>query len=105
MPKYKLPNHVDDGYMTVELTNGGTITIPLMKKLKIKKLKKIMKIDKLPDEEQVEVIIDFFADYIGKELLDELEFETLSDIYELWLRANNEADGLKTGESSPSLGS
>lgn len=105
MPNYKIPNRVDDGFMTIELTNGDKITIPLCKRLKIKKIKKLMKLSKLPEEEQMGVIIEFFSDYIGEDILDEMEFETLSDIYELWLQANNEADGLTMGESSPSLGS
>lgn len=105
MPKYKLPNHVDDEYMSVELTNGMIIQIPLVKKLKIKKIRKLLKIEKLPEEEQMEVIIDFFSDYIGEEIIDEMEYETLSDIYQLWLQANGVADGLTMGESSPSAGS
>lgn len=105
MPKYTLPNHVDDGYMTVELTNGKTINIPLCKRLKVKKIRKLLKLNKLSGDEQMEAIIDFFGDYIGEELLDEMEFETLSDIYELWLKANSDADGLTMGEFAPSAGS
>ena len=105
MPNYKLPKHEGDGYMTIELSNGATIKIPLVQKLKIKKLRKLMKIEKLSESEQMDVIIDFFSDYIGEELLDDMEYETLSDIYELWLSANSKAEGLTMGESSPSAGS
>lgn len=105
MPNYKLPNHVDDGYMSVELTNEMIIKIPLVKKLKIKKIRKLLKIEKLSEEEQMEVIIDFFSDYIGEEIIDEMEYETLSDVYQLWLQANGAADGLTMGESLPSAGS
>ena len=68
-------------------------------------LGKLMKIEKLSESEQMDVIIDFFSDYIGEELLDDMEYETLSDIYELWLNANSRAEGLTMGESSPSAGS
>ena len=105
MPNYKLPTHEDDGFITIELTNGSLIKLPLVKKLKISKLKKLLKLEKMKEEEQMEIIIDFFSDYIGEELLDEMNFDTLSDIYAVWLEGNNAADGLTMGEHSPSADS
>ena len=105
MPNYKLPKHDDDGFITIELTNGETIKLPLVRKLKIKKLKKLLKLEKIEEEEQMETIIDFFSDYVGEDLLDDMDFDTLSDIYAIWLEGNNAADGLTMGEHSPSADS
>lgn len=101
MPKYQLPKH-DDCYLTVEMSDGKTFQIPLARKCKIKKLRKLMKVNKLPEDEQFDVMVDFFSEYLGEDVIDDMELQEIQDLYELWGKANDEVEGLSTGESSAS---
>ena len=85
-------------YLTIEI-NKKTYQIPLAKSLKLKTIRKIAQLEKVPENEQIEVIIDFFGDYIGQEVIDDMTVDDLMELFTLWNRANTEADGMKLGES------
>lgn len=103
MPKYSLAKK-DEAYLTIEI-NGKTYNIPLANTLKVKKLRKIMKIGKQSEEEQTDFLFDFFGEYLGDEVVDDLTLPDLRELFELWGKANKEAGGLSLGESSASEGS
>lgn len=96
MPKYSLPNR-DKAFLTLEI-KGATYNIPLGKNLKFGEIRKLMKIDKMDQNEQLDFYYKFLAHYMGAELVDELEFVEIIDIFNLWKKANEEAGGLELGE-------
>lgn len=100
MPKYSLTTK-DSAYLTIEI-GGKDYNIPLAKKLKVKEIRKLKDALKLPEDEQLDFIIDFLGNYLGAELVDDLTMEDLTEVFQYWIQANNEADGLKLGELSAS---
>lgn len=100
MPNYQL-THKDAKYLTLEI-GGNTYNIPLASTLKNKDVKNIMKLMKLPQVDQYGHICDFFAQYMGEDLVDELTMADTFEIFNVWIKANNSADGISLGESSAS---
>ena len=97
MPKYSLPNR-DKMYLTIEI-KGKTYNIPLSRNLKVKDVKGLIKLEKLNEEDQIDFITAFLGKYIGEDVVDDMEMVELTDTFNLWKKANEEAGGLELGES------
>ena len=97
MPNYQLTQK-DAKYLTLEI-NGTNYNIPLASTLKNKDVRKIMNIMKLPQIEQYGQICDFLAQYMTAELVDDLTMADTFEIFNVWVKANNTADGISLGES------
>ena len=91
----------DSAFLTLEI-NGNLYNIPLASTLKNKDVRKLMDIMKLPQLEQYGYICDFFAQYMGAELVDDLTMADTFEIFNVWIKANKTADGISLGESSAS---
>ncbi len=100
MPKYSLTKK-DKSYLTVEI-NGKTYNIPLATTLKLKEVRKFMKLGKKPEEEQFDFLIDFFSEYLGADLVEEMTISDINELFSLWTKANETAGGPQLGESSAS---
>ncbi len=87
----------DAKYLTLEI-EGKQYNIPLANSLKIKKIRAVMKITKLPDEDQIEPMVEFFAEYIPQEILDEMLMDDLLEIIHMWKQACEAVSGLTVGE-------
>lgn len=97
MPNYQLTQK-DAKYLTLEI-NGTNYNIPLASTLKNKDVRKIMNIMQLQQVEQYGQICDFLAQYMTAELVDDLTMADTFEIFNVWVKANNTADGISLGES------
>lgn len=100
MPKYSLAKK-DKTYLTIEY-DGKTYNIPLATTLKLKEVRKFLKLGKKSEEEQLDFLIEFFGEYLGEEVIDEMTIPEIQDLFTLWGKANEEAGGPTLGESSAS---
>lgn len=101
MPNYSFAEK-DKRYLTLTMSDGNTYDLPLAGSMKVKDLRKLLKMTKLPEDEQFEVQVQFLAQYMGENTVDELTSDELRDIYQLWVKASNgnlEEDGRTLGES------
>lgn len=96
MPKYSLPQR-DKAFLTLEI-KGNTYNIPLGKNLKFGEVRKLMSLEKMDQNAQLDFYHKFLATYMGADLVDELEFVEIMDIFNLWKKANDEAGGMDLGE-------
>ena len=103
MPKYSLTQK-NKSYLTLEI-EGKTYNIPLANAMKVKEVRKLMKITKLDDNEQLDLMFDFLSEHMGAEVVDEMLTEDVKEIFELWGKANAQAEGLTLGESMASQSS
>lgn len=72
--------------------------IPLATSLPYKKAKALIKLSKLSGEEATDAFIEFFAQYIPQEELDELPMSALSQLAKAWA-GKTEESGENLGES------
>ena len=100
MPKYSLSNK-GQSYLTLEI-EGKTYNIPLANALKVKEVRKLMKITKLSVDEQFDYMLEFLSKYMGEKIVEEMLVADVKEIFELWGKANEQAEGLKPGESTAS---
>lgn len=100
MPKYSLTKK-DKSYLTIEI-EGRNYNIPLATTLKLKEVRKFLKLGKKSEEEQLDFMIDFFGNYLGGEVIDEMTIPDVQELFTLWGKANEEAGGPALGESSAS---
>ena len=99
MPKYSLTKK-DKSYLTLEI-EGKSYNIPLANTMKIKEVRKLVKLTKLPDDEQMDAMIDFLSEYLGEDVVNEMILDDVKEVFALWGRANGfNSDGdLQLGES------
>lgn len=100
MPRYSLTQK-NRSYLTIEI-DGKTYNIPLATTLKLKEVRKFLKIGKKTEEEQLDFLVDFFGNYLGEEVIDEMTIPDVQELFTLWGKANEEAGGPSLGESSAS---
>lgn len=100
MPKYSISKK-DKSYLTIEF-DGKTYNIPLATTLKLKEVRKFMKLGKKSEEDQLDFLIDFFGNYLGEGVIDEMTIPDIQELFTLWGKANEEAGGPALGESSAS---
>ena len=100
MPKYSLTKR-DKSYLTVEI-EGKDYNIPLANALKLKEVRKLLKLGKKSEEDQLDFLIDFFGNYLGEGVIDEMTLPDIQELFTLWGKANEEAGGPALGESSAS---
>lgn len=103
MLKYSLTKK-DKSYLTIEI-DGKTYNIPLATTLKLKEVRKFMKLGKKTEEEQFDFLIDFFSEYIGAEVVEDMTISDINELFTLWTKANDAAGGPSLGESSASQNS
>lgn len=70
-----------------------TYSIPLATSLPYKKVKALIKLSKEKPEEQVDAFVEFFAQYIDREVLDELPMSSLTELAKAWSNANGDELG------------
>ena len=97
MPKHSLTKK-DEAYLTIEI-DGKEYNIPLAKTLKVSEVRQLMKIKKLEETDQFEFMIEFLARYIGEEVIDDMTTGDLTEIFNLWKKANTDVEDLELGES------
>ena len=74
--------------------------VPLATSLPYKKAKALIKLAKKGEEEAMDAFIEFFAQYIPQEVLDELPMSALSQLAKAWSgKSNEDEDGESLGES------
>lgn len=96
MPNYKLQKKAA-AFLTVEI-DGKTYDIPLVNSMKVKEARQLLKVTKMEEEDQVDYLADFLGRYMGPEIVDDMTFADMFEIFRLWLKANEEAGGLSLGE-------
>lgn len=97
MPKHSLTKK-DEAYLTIEI-DGKEYNIPLAKTLKVKEVRQLIKISKLEEMDQYDFMITFLARYMGEEIVDEMTTGDVIEIFNLWKKANTDAEDLELGES------
>ena len=50
------------------------------------------------EAESVDYLMDFLARYMGEEIVDEMLFSDMLEVFHLWMKANDEVGGLSLGE-------
>lgn len=74
--------------------------VPLATSLPYKKAKALIKLAKKGEDEAMDAFIDFFAQYIPQDVLDELPMSALSQLAKAWSgKSNEDEDGESLGES------
>jgi hypothetical protein len=96
MPNYKLTKKAA-AYLTIEI-DGKSYDIPLVNTMKVKEARQLLKVTKMEDSEQVDYLAEFLGRYMGPEIVDEMTFADMFEVFKLWLKANEEAGGLSLGE-------
>ena len=86
MPKYSLTKK-DKSYLTIEI-DGRNYNIPLATTLKLKEVRKFLKLGKKSEEEQLDFMIDFFGNYLGEEVIDDMTIPDVQELFTLWGKAN-----------------
>lgn len=97
MPKHSLTKK-NEAYLTIEI-DGKEYNIPLAKTLKVKEVRQLIKISKLEEMDQYDFMIEFLARYMGEEIVDEMTTGDVIEIFNLWKKANTDAEDLELGES------
>lgn len=97
MPKHSLTKK-DEAYLTIEI-DGKEYNIPLAKTLKVKEVRQLIKISKLEEMDQYDFMIEFLARYMGEKIVDEMTTGDVIEIFNLWKKANTDAEDLELGES------
>ncbi|MBO7529867.1 MAG: hypothetical protein J6T37_08340 [Bacteroidales bacterium] len=97
MPKHSLTKK-DEAYLTIEI-DGKDYNIPLAKTLKVKEVRQLIKISKVEEMDQYDFMIEFLARYMGEEIVDEMTTGDVIEIFNLWKKANTDAEDLELGES------
>ena len=100
MPKYSLTKR-DKSYLTIEI-EGKAYNIPLATTLKLKEVRKFLKLGKKSEEDQLDFLIEFFGNYLGEGVIDEMTIPDIQELFTLWGKASEEAGGPALGESSAS---
>lgn len=100
MPKHSLTKK-NEAYLTVEI-DGKEYNIPLAKTMKVKEVKQILKIKNLKDSEAFEFMCEFLSRYMGEDLVDNMTTGDITEVFDLWKKANDEVEGVTLGESSAS---
>lgn len=96
MPRYSLTKK-DKSFLTIEI-EGKNYNIPLATALKLKEVRKFLKLGNKSEEEQLDFLIDFFGNYLGQEIIDEMTIPDIQELFTLWGQANEEAGGPSLGE-------
>ena len=78
--------------------DGKSYDIPLVNTMKVKEARQLLKVTKMEDSEQVDYLAEFLGRYMGPEIVDEMTFADMFEVFKLWLKANEEAGGLSLGE-------
>lgn len=74
--------------------------IPLATSLSYKKAKTLIKLAKKGEDEAMDAFIEFFAQYIPQDVLDELPMSALEKLAKAWSgKSNEDEDGESLGES------
>ena len=97
MPKHSLTKK-GEAYLTIEI-DGKEYNIPLAKTLKVKEVRQLIKISKLEEMDQYDFMIEFLARYMGEDIVDEMTTGDVIEIFNLWKKANTDAEDLELGES------
>ena len=97
MPKHSLTKK-DEAYLTIEI-DGKEYNVPLATTLKVKEVRQLIKISKLEEMDQYDFMIEFLARYMGEEIVDEMTTGDVIEIFNLWKKANTDAEDLELGES------
>jgi len=96
MPKYSLTKK-DSAFLTLEI-EGKEYNIPLINSMKVKEARTLLKITKLDEGDQFDYLAEFLGRYMGEEIVDNMNFADMIEVFNLWLRGNKEAGGLSVGE-------
>lgn len=97
MPKYSLTKK-NAANLTIELGDGKTYNIPLVNSMKVKEARQLLKLERLDEGAQFDYLSEFLARYMGADVVDEMLFADMLEIFNLWMKANEEAGGLTLGE-------
>jgi len=94
MPKnLNLNDHKQTEVLKVDI-GDKTYNIPLGTSLKVKEFRKLKKIGN-----NEEGMFDFLAQYLGKDVVEELTMAEITTIFNAWSDATKEASGMTVGES------
>jgi hypothetical protein len=72
--------------------------VPLATSLPYKKAKALIKLAKSDEESALEGFLEFFAEYIPSEVLDELPMSALTTLAKAWTGKTEEEGGQSLGE-------
>lgn len=99
MPKELNLNNLPSEVLKV--TIGDTVyTLPLANALPYSKVKKLLKITKSSDtEEQIDLFIAFFKEYIPEEVINDLPMASLTALANAWGDTSAIESGSNLGES------
>lgn len=85
----------------LKVTIGETVyTLPLANALPYSKVKRLLKISKSDDtEEQIDMFIAFFKEYIPEEVINDLPMASLTALAKAWGDTSQDEGGSNLGES------
>lgn len=78
--------------------NDKTYKVPLATSLPYKKAKELVKLAKGDEESALDGFVEFFANYIPSEVLDELTMKDLTTLAKAWSGQTEKEGGQSLGE-------
>lgn len=90
MIKINSKNYENKEVIKIEI-NGKVYSMPLMKYLKYKEIKKLMKLQNT--NEDFEILFEVIANYIPRDVLEELSIQQIGQIMNEWKNAETNEDG------------
>jgi hypothetical protein len=91
----KLNGNVEVLVVTI---NDKTYKVPLATSLPYKKAKELVKLAKGDEESALDGFVEFFANYIPSEVLDELTMKDLTTLAKAWSGQTEKEGGQSLGE-------
>lgn len=98
MPTFNLNSKKAKEVLKVEI-GDKTYSVPLASSLKFKEVKKLLSLKKLDGEEAITTFGEFFAAYLGADVVDNLTMDDITALANAWSNATSEASGITSGES------
>jgi len=103
MPPKNALTRKSQKFLTVEI-DGKEYNIPTINSMKVKEVRHFMKMKKMPEEDQYEYMCDFFAQYLGQELVDDMLNEDIQELMEMWKEAGEKTRKSDDPLPDPTLG-
>lgn len=103
MPPKNVLTRSSRKYLTIEI-DGREYNIPTINSMKVKEVRRFMKMRKMPEEDQYEYMCEFFAQYLGDNLVDDMLNDDIQELMGMWKAAGEQSSKSDDPLPDPTLG-